>query len=119
MQNPTENDRKPDNRAGCAVADGSRPFWPCPHRCETWVRCEPIDLTYNGPNHHSKCEHRDATLIDVWRVSLGGSSYVTNDEADADEAVALYSEDPDSVPTVTKEKMHAEVYDNLPEFDGF
>ena len=23
MENPTENDRKPDNRAGCAVADGS------------------------------------------------------------------------------------------------
>lgn len=23
MENPTENDRKPDNRAGCAVAEGS------------------------------------------------------------------------------------------------
>ena len=28
MENPTENDRKPDNRAGCAVAVGSAPILP-------------------------------------------------------------------------------------------
>lgn len=71
------------------------------------------------PDHHSACPHYNDSIIDVWRVSLDGSSYVTDDKADADEAVALYSEDPDSVPTVTPEKMHREVYENLPEFDGF
>ena len=52
-------------------------------------------------------------------MSYDGASYVTDSEADAQEAVALYAEDPDIVPTVTKERMHREVYENLPEFDGF
>lgn len=87
--------------------------------CKTWARCLPIDLTYPSPDHHSACPHYNDSLIVVWRVSLDGSSYVTDDKADADEAVALYSEGADSVPTVTAEKMHREVYENLPEFDGF
>ena len=91
--------------------------WPC--ACQNWARCEPVDLTKPMPNHHSKCEHYNASLIDVWRVSYDGASYVTDSEADAQEAVALYAEDPDIVPTVTKERMHREVYENLPEFDGF
>lgn len=70
-------------------------------------------------NHHPNCEHVDASLIDVWRVSIDGAGYTTDSEANADEAVALYAEDPDSVPTITKERMHREIYEQLPEFEGF
>ena len=68
-------------------------------------------------NHHPRCKHVDASLIDVWRVSLDGTSYVTDSEADAMEAVKV--ECASDVPTVTKEQMHREIYENLPEFDGF
>jgi len=60
-------------------------------------------------NHHPHCEHINASLIDVWRVSLDGVSYVT----DSHPGELTEGE------TVTAEKMHREIYDHLPEFSGF
>lgn len=95
------------------------PHWPC--QCRNWTRCEPIDLKGPGsPNHHSACEHFNASLIDVWRVSLDGTSYVNEIEGDAREELnALLADDPDCGATITKEQMHREVFERLPEFDGF
>jgi len=78
--------------------------WPCPNKCLTWCR-------YGGEkptNHHPNCEHVDASLIPVWRVQLDGSSYLTDEKPDKDETV-----------TVTEERMHREIYEQLPEFMGF
>ena len=90
------------------------PHWPCPNNCLNWCRTDG-----SKTNHHPNCEHVDASLIDVWRVSSGGSSYVTHDEADAKEASICYTDDEHWPVTVTKEKMHREIYEQLPEFEGF
>lgn len=60
-------------------------------------------------HHHPRCEHVDASLIDVWRVSYDGASYVVDREP-----LATHHEE-----TVTREKMHREIYDQLQEFKGF
>jgi hypothetical protein len=51
----------------------------------------------------------DASLIDVWRVSYDGASYVRDSEP-----LEHHHEE-----TVTREKMHREIYEQLPEFQGF
>lgn len=91
----------------------STPFWPCPHGCESWVRC--INPRVPQPNHHPECEHVNASLIDVWRVRLAGETeggYLTDCEPNGAEAS-------ESEVTVTKEKIHKEIYENLREFGGF
>ena len=59
-------------------------------------------------------DHYNDSLIDVWKVTYEGSSFYTDNED---------SLDPEEIKefqyTVTKEKMHREVYENLPEFQGF
>lgn len=95
--------------------DGEK--WPCPNNCMSWCRS---DLRWeNGKlmpmtNHHPRCEHVDASLIDVWKVSDGSTSYYDEDEVAANNE----GENCDDI-TITKIKMHREIYDNLPEFDGF
>lgn len=64
-------------------------------------------------NHHPTCEYVDASLIDVWRVSFDGNSYVT-DRDPAEEPELLSGDE-----VVTKERMHREIYENLPDFAGF
>jgi len=59
--------------------------------------------------NHPKCELVAASLIDVWRVSYDGASYVI----DAPPLATHHEE------TVTQEKMHREIYEQLPEFQGF
>lgn len=82
-------------------------FWPCPNNCLTWCReCNPREPQ---TNHHPRCEYVDASLIDVWRVSYDGASYVVDQEP-----LATHHEE-----TVTREKMHREIYEQLPEFNGF
>lgn len=66
-------------------------------------------------NHHPRCEYVDASLIDVWRFSCGGSSYVVDREPSSDAAL----EAQESEVRITKEKMHCEIYEHLSEFDGF
>lgn len=98
-------------RPDCAPPIGSQ-LWPCPHRCDTWARCEPIDLKRPMPNHHPRCEHYNASLIDVFRVSHeDGGSYVTDKEPSPNDLGDGLK--------VSPEQMHREVYENLPEFDGF
>lgn len=79
-----------------------------PCECKGWARL--FDGIHDkGTKHHPNCPRVDNSLIDVWRVSYDGESYVTDIE-------------PDDLPTcekVTKEKMHRELYENLPEHVGF
>jgi hypothetical protein len=79
------------------------PHWPCPNNCLNWCRTDG-----SKTNHHPACKHVDASLITVWRVKLDGASYITDEKPDKDESV-----------TVTEERMHREIYEQLPEFQGF
>jgi len=88
--------------------------------CKNWCRSD-IGAPYHvrsddgipiPTDHHPNCDRYNESLIDVWRVSYNGSSYVTDREPTAEDG--LTGEE-----TVTQEKMHREVYENLPEFEGF
>lgn len=68
--------------------------------------------------HHPRCEHVDASLMDVWSVRCPGDEHgcIVDNEA---EARAMASEDPDAPLEVSPMRMHREVFENLPEFAGF
>lgn len=70
------------------------------------------------PNHHSRCEHYNASLMDVWSVRIPGEEHgcVTHCECDAH---AMAMKDTDDPLEVVKIQMHREVYENLPDFGGF
>lgn len=92
--------------------------WPCPLRCDLWARAQPIDRSRPMPNHHPDCKHYNDSLIDVWRVSVPGEKHgaICGRE---DEARELAGNDPDAPLEITKERMHREVFEHLPDFGGF
>lgn len=96
--------------SGLSVASGSA-LWPCPENCHLWPR----GITPNEPMtlHNPRCSHVDSTLIDVWRVAYDGRHYIT-DLDPADEPEILCGDE-----TITKGKMHREIYENLPDLAGF
>lgn len=63
-------------------------------------------------NHHPNCPHYNDSLIDVWKVTVDGRSCYVDNEQDALDTVG------DSG-SVSKEKMHKEIFNHLPEFEGF
>ena len=93
----------------------SSPFWPCPDQCERWCRSDTRFL--NGipvmaTNHHPHCKHVDASLMDVYRIRhKDGGHYYMDILPDVTDLGGEY--------TVTLERMHREVYEHLPEFQGF
>lgn len=88
--------------------------------CINWAR---LDITGGYPNikgngvpfvatnHHPRCEHYNDSLIDVWKVSYDGQSFYQKTEPQQDEL--------EGSETVTKERMHSEIFDQLAEFNGF
>lgn len=94
----------------------------CCETCGNWAR-QPVDLYgLKGEdgfplvtNHHENCPHLNDSLIDVWKASDGTTSYYTDDAQMAREEV----QECESEVTVTPMKMHREIMDALPEFDGF
>lgn len=86
--------------------------------CETCMNWERTDIRMVGgkpvaPNHHPNCPHYNDSLIDVWKIEADGKTSYTDNQEDAALAPDEYGA------TVTAGKMHREVYDNLPEFEGF
>jgi hypothetical protein len=69
------------------------------------------EIPFVVTNHHPHCEHYNDSLIDVWKVQYGTEFYYTEHEPIAEET--------ESGEIVTKEKMHKEVFEQLPEFEGF
>lgn len=94
--------------AGSTLAVGSALHWPCPHGCLNWCRTDG-----SMTDHHPRCEYVDESLIDVWKVSYDGRHYYT-DRDPADEPEVLCGDE-----VITKERMHREIYENLPDFAGF
>lgn len=93
-------------------------FWPCPQRCDLWPRG--IVPGQKLTNHHPDCTYVDASMIDVWTVRLPGATggCIHDNEADAVEMVKNESNADDPL-EIVRGKMHREIFDNLPEFDGF
>ncbi len=65
-------------------------------------------------NHHPNRKHYNDSLIVVWEISDGSTSCFTDNEQDAREE----AQDCEDV-TVTERKMHREIFNHLPEFEGF
>ena len=74
-------------------------------KCVNWARADIYPLT----DHHHNCEHFNDSLIDVWKIEYEGQSCYCDTEPEPMEEGE----------TVTQEKMHREIYENLPEFEGF
>lgn len=76
-------------------------------KCQLWCRAD-----FNQPltNHHPNCPHVDDSLIDVWKIEYDGACCYTDD---------IEGMDIQEGEKVTKEKMHKEVYEHLPDFEGF
>lgn len=87
--------------------------------CLTWRR--DIDMyphlkrkgipSFVCTDHNPRCEHYNDSLIDVWKVSYEGQSYYTDKPPSP--------EDTENGETVTQERMHREVFEQLDEFEGF
>ncbi len=94
------------------------PHWPCD--CINW--CRRVEFKDGKPvphtAHHPRCEHVDASLMDVWRVQIPGeeTGCITHCETDAHRMAA---EDPHAPLEVVPLKMHREIYEHLGEFAGF
>jgi len=69
------------------------------------------DLHFVVTNHHEYCPHFNDSLVDVWKISYDGQSYYS--------LTAPCKEETENGETVTQEKMHKEVFEQLPEFNGF
>lgn len=91
--------------------------------CQNWERVEdPYKIrTRKGlpvlTNHHPNCPHYNDSLMDVWKVSCHGSNCYLDNEKDAEQAAE--TEGSGDTVAIVKTKMHREVFENLPEFDGF
>lgn len=91
------------------------PHWPC--ACQSWCR---TDIAFKGgkplpcTNHHPNCTRVDESLIDVWKVDDGMTHfYAATAEEASHEAL-----DCEGI-TITPRKMHREIFEALPEFQGF
>lgn len=84
--------------------------------CVNWARA--LDLKYMT-NHHPDCPHYNDSLMDVWKVSDGSSDYFHDNEAGALRDMKADEECGVTGLTITKTRMHREVFEHLPEFEGF
>ena len=86
--------------------------------CFTWARTDiqcKDGKELPHPMHAPRCPHFNESLIDVWRFSFDGDSYVTKNkptpqEIDEAELGGI---------VITKEQMHLEVFEALVEHNGF
>lgn len=112
----TTSDSREQPEAPTAVrsTDGLEAGCACRNWCGNWVRM--FGKTPVATNHHPNCQHYNDSLMDVWKVTVHGVSCYVDNEQDAIETAG--DEQRDAI-TVTKEKMHREVFEHLPEFEGF
>lgn len=84
----------------------------CP--CANWAR--ELNLEYLT-NHHPNCQHYNDSLMDVWKMTVnGGAPCYFDSEQDV---ISASEEEYEDETTITKERMHREVFEHLPEFQGF
>lgn len=73
-------------------------------KCIYWARTDGFLTT-----HHPNCEHYQKGLIDVWKVTVDGKSCYVEKEQDA-----IDTKGDDHKAVITKERMHREIFDRLP-----
>lgn len=91
--------------------------------CQNWARAGHGDYKIKGregipllTNHHENCPRYNDSLMDVWKVTVGGiSAYNDNEQNALDTA----GDEFDDETQITKVRMHREIFENLPEFDCF
>lgn len=86
--------------------------------CQHWARAG-AEACINGnltTDHHANCPRYNDSLMDVYKVTVDGfgACYVEDLEVAKDTA----GEDEEKA-TIEAIKMHREIFENLPEFDGF
>lgn len=79
--------------------------------CQNWAR-QDGKLT----NHHPNCPRYNDSLIDVWKITIDASICYCLSEQDARETAG---DGQDIEVKNHMEKMHREIFDALPEFQGF
>lgn len=79
--------------------------------CLSWARDDG-----KPTNHHPNCQHYNDSLMDVWVVSDGTTRCYMDNEQDAKDTAQNEGEETN---TINKVRMHRELFENLPEFDGF
>lgn len=79
--------------------------------CQNWARTDG-----KPTNHHPNCEHYNDSLIVVWKMTVNRSTCYFETEQDVIRAAQEEFEDET---TITKEQMHREIFEHLPEFEGF
>lgn len=90
-----------------------------PCECRDWCRSDAVRFVGKTPmatNHHPNCARYNDSLMDVWRVTVDGISCYVDSEKDA---LGTAGTDDGAAASVTKERMHRELFEQLPEFDGF
>jgi len=94
-----------------------------PCECQHWARAvvSPYNLkSADGiplvTNHHENCPHYNDSLMDVYKVAVDGfgACYVEQLQDAMD-----YAGEDEEMATIEAVKMHREVFENLPEFEGF
>lgn len=86
-----------------------------------WLECECSHWArMSGPltNHHPQCSHFNDSLMDVWVARLGKQACYAETEAELKDMIGDEQDESDK-PTISQEKMHRELFENLKEFDGF
>jgi hypothetical protein len=88
--------------------------------CQNWARDGRDSLAIGGkllmPNHHPNCPHYNDSLMEVWKVTDGATNCYVEPEPDAKDTA---QNEGGKTNTITKIQMHREIFENLPEFDGF
>jgi hypothetical protein len=94
--------------------------------CQNWARADILspykirrrDGTPLVTNHHPNCPHYNDSLMDVWKVTLDGQICYADNDRDANDTASDEWGSGDTI-SIVKERMHREVFENLPEFEGF
>lgn len=94
--------------------------------CKNWARSSNAYniKTRDGiplmTDHHPNCSHYNDSLMDVWKLVFNGQKcYFGNEEDAENDAKTIVAESGGETVAICKEKMHREIFKNLPEFDGF
>ncbi len=89
--------------SGLATDDCSPPLTREVCQCHNWAVLEP-----HKTFHHPNCKLVDESLIDVFKVTLDGNYFFTDNPLEVEKGSS-----------VVKTKMHREIYDRLPESVSF
>lgn len=87
-------------------------------QCIHWARTnegQQLGLTI----HHPRCEHFNDSLMDVWKVEVDGCGCYYHETEEGAKMSLENDIEHEGSGRIEKVKMHREVFEGLPEFEGF